>query len=153
MVPDIYQKASISGGWITLDTDLKKGERVRLIGETEQALHEILEVRDGAFRTTYAGTGEEVFVNGREVDDFRTVDYEAIAMLNVSATQELHRQLQAAQSELAAKTTAISALEGRLAILEARDKKRDAKFAKLEELLLSAGPDVTPVSLELTSAP
>ena len=29
-----------------------------------------------------------VFVYGREMDDFHTVDYDAISMLNVSATQE-----------------------------------------------------------------
>ncbi len=40
------------------------------------------------------GAGDHVFVFGREVNDFRTVDYEAIAMLNVSATQELARRLE-----------------------------------------------------------
>ena len=42
-----------------------------------------------------------LFVFGREVKDFRNVDYEAISMLNVSATQELARQLLAARAELA----------------------------------------------------
>ena len=38
---------------------------------------------------------------GREVDDFHTVDYEALSMLNVSATQELHNQLRMTNDELA----------------------------------------------------
>ena len=35
----------------------------------------------------------KVFVFGQEVDDFRTVDYEAISMLNVSATQALYKKV------------------------------------------------------------
>ncbi|MEM9259518.1 MAG: hypothetical protein AAGA62_07710, partial [Bacteroidota bacterium] len=35
-----------------------------------------------------------LFVYGREVDDFHTVDYEAISMLNVSATQEQQRRIE-----------------------------------------------------------
>ena len=44
----------------------------------------------------------EVFVYGREVDDFRTVDYEAISMLNVSATQELFKMIQYQSNEIEA---------------------------------------------------
>ena len=34
----------------------------------------------------------QVFVYGKQVDDFRSVDYDAISMLNVSATQELAKR-------------------------------------------------------------
>ena len=93
VVPDIYQKATVKDGWVKLATDLKVGERVRLIGEKQEGIHEVLEVREGAFRTAFQPAAEKVFVYGREVKDFRVVDYEAIAMLNVSATQELARRL------------------------------------------------------------
>ena len=101
-VPDIYQQAAVKGGWVKLATDLKVGERVKLMGEKEQGVYEVLEVRDGAFRTGFNPAAEKVFVYGREVKDFRTVDYDAIAMLNVSATQELARKLEAESSEVAA---------------------------------------------------
>ena len=55
----------------------------------------------GRFRTGFAADGEEVFVFGREVKDFRNVDYDAIAMLNVSATQELNRRLEKQAGEFA----------------------------------------------------
>ena len=42
----------------------------------------------------------DLFVYGAEVNDFRTVDYEAISMLNVSATQQLSKQLKDAQERL-----------------------------------------------------
>lgn len=128
VVPDIYQKAAVNDGWVALATDLKVGERVRLIGDKEQGIHEVLEVRDGAFRTAFQPTAESVFVYGREVKDFHNVDYDAIAMLNVSATQELARKLEAKDAE-------ITALTQKLASLEARDQAREARLTRLENAL------------------
>ena len=46
------------------------------------------------------------------------VDYEAIAMLNVSATQELHRRLEQQAAALAAQTAAMGAEAVRIAVFE-----------------------------------
>ncbi len=70
----------------------------------------MLEVTAGRFRTAFKADADTVFVYGREVKDFRTVDYEAIAMLNVSATQELHRRVVAQAAEIAALTTQLAQL-------------------------------------------
>jgi hypothetical protein len=129
-VPDIYALANVKDGWLELSTDLKKGDRVKLIADTETAVHEVLEVKPGRFRTTLQPKGEKVFVFGREVKDFRVVDYEAISMLNVSATQELKRQNDALRA-------ANDALASRVADLEAKDRVRDAKLASIEKLLSS----------------
>lgn len=128
VVPDIFQKAAIANGWIALKTDLKTGERVRLIASASEGIYDVLEVAaDGtSFRTDFTPAGYEVFVYGREVKDFRTVDYDAISMLNVSATQELARQLSAAEQENAA-------LKQRVTELEANEKDRDARLARLEQ--------------------
>ena len=105
VVPDIYQRAAVKDGWIALEdptkANLKNGDRVRLIGKATQGVHEVLEVADGRFRTAFNADSDTIFVYGREVNDFRTVDYEAIAMLNVSATQELHRRVEMQASEIA----------------------------------------------------
>jgi len=117
VVPDIYQRATVQDGWVRLATDLKVGERVKLICDKDQSVHEVLEVRDGAFRTDLKPATDQVFVYGREVKDFRSVDYDAIAMLNVSATQELAKRLAA----LEARETHLAELEqkaGRVATLE-----------------------------------
>jgi len=58
VVPDIYQKAGLKEGWVNLATDLKKGERVRLIGENEEGVHEVLEIAEGRFRTDFKPVGE-----------------------------------------------------------------------------------------------
>jgi hypothetical protein len=117
-VPDIYQPATVKDGWVKLATDLKVGERVKLIGEKQKGVYPVLEVRDGAFRTDFQPEGDRVFVYGREVDDFRTVDYEAIAMLNVSATQELARKLDTKNAEIAELKQKQATLESRLVSLE-----------------------------------
>ena len=83
---------------------------MRLIGNAAQGEHEVLEVAAGRFRTAFKADADTVFVYGREVKDFRTVDYEAIAMLNVSATQELHRRLEAQASEIATLKTQLAQL-------------------------------------------
>jgi hypothetical protein len=58
-------------------------------------------------------TDSEIFVYGREVEDFHSLDKNAIFTINVAATQELDRQLQAAKVQ-------ITSLETRLALLESQ---------------------------------
>jgi hypothetical protein len=131
VVPDIYQKGTVKDGWVLLATDLEVGERVKLIDEKAEGIYEVLEVKAEGFRTDFVAEGGKVFVFGREVDDYRSVDYEAIAMLNVSATQQLNRDLETVaaesndeffklRSEIDAKSETIKQLESRLEKLEAR---------------------------------
>src|SRR5205823_4394977 len=129
VVPDIYKKAPINHGWVELATDLKVGDRVRLVTEKgKQTIHEVLEVAEGKFRTDFAEEAGQVFVFGREVKDFRVVDYEAIAMLNVSATQEIKKEKDA---EIAALKAENKALAEKLAAIEARDQAREARLTRL----------------------
>jgi hypothetical protein len=79
VVPDIYRRALLVGGWVRLSTDLKAGERVRLISQDDaEAVHEVIETRADAFRVSTPPSDGEVFVYGREVADFRSVDYEPL---------------------------------------------------------------------------
>ncbi|MCW3089513.1 MAG: hypothetical protein JWP81_582 [Ferruginibacter sp.] len=45
-------------------------------------------------------TSVKAFVYGEEVDDFRTVDYEGLTTLNISATQELSRLIKMLQKQI-----------------------------------------------------
>ena len=124
VVPDIYQQASICDGWIALATELKKGDRVKVITETSEGVYEVLEVTPDKFRIALEHEGDQVFVFGREVNDFLTVDYDAIAMLNVSATQQLKKEmdqeLKALRVENAELRAANGALAKRLQLLESK---------------------------------
>ena len=120
VIPDIFTGAKTRDGWVMLVTDLKVGDKVRLLADKESPVQEVLEVRVGAFRTAFTPKDADVFVYGREVDDFRSVDYDAIAMLNVSATQELAKKLEQKDVELEQKDAVIAALEARMSALEKR---------------------------------
>jgi hypothetical protein len=102
VVPDIFQNADAANGWINLPTSLKVGERVRLIHSNSHELLEVLETTPSSFRVSLDANVREVFVYGREVHDLRSVDYDAISMINVSATQELHRRVRTLEERLAA---------------------------------------------------
>ena len=124
MVPDIYRQADFIDGWIVLSTNLKKEERVRLISGRDDGVYEVLEVKPDKFRTSFKPPAGQVFVFGREVDDFGNVDYDAIAMLHVSATQQLKKEkdeeVRTLGAECAELKAANEALLKRLTLLETR---------------------------------
>lgn len=139
VVPDIYQKSMVKDGWVQLPTDLKVGERVKLISEKEAGVYKVLEVKPGSFRTDFASEGGDVFVFGREVNDYRSVDYEALSMLNVSATQQLKREkdaeIQSLRDENKGLRDTLALQEKRLATMEAADKTSVAKLTAIEKML------------------
>jgi len=131
-VPDVMKRSSHHNGWLEIATNLKKGDRVKLIGTKEEGVFEVLESKDGKIRTGFKPEDGKVFVYGREVNDFRTVDYEAIAMLNVSATQQLKREKDA---EIKVRDEKIAALESKLADMATKEKEQEARLARLEQAL------------------
>jgi hypothetical protein len=110
-IPDVYEFASKvekteTGYLITMGKPLNCAEskKVRLELENKGTVEAyILKVlNDNQFEVateTDISTGT-LFVYGMQVDDLRTVDYDAISMLNVSATQELAKQLKEAQDRI-----------------------------------------------------
>lgn len=111
VVPDIYQighdvsfneENNILA--ITVDSlqDLSAGEKVRIIGEKEHILEvvsvkgNVIEVKNWPETNTH-----EVFVYGREVSDFRVVDYPRIYTLNIIATQALIKEVDDLKQQIA----------------------------------------------------
>ncbi|MEW6305984.1 MAG: tail fiber domain-containing protein [Verrucomicrobiota bacterium] len=86
---------------------------------------------------------KSVFVYGKYVNDFLSVDYDAIAMLNVSATQELARQVDALKksearfSELEEKTARLAELEQKAGRVDSLEREV-AELKKLVAELASA---------------
>ena len=130
-IPDIFTEAAITNGWVQLATNLSVGEKVKLITKQGEIQAEVTAVRADGFQVDTDLKSGNVFVYGRIVKDFRAVDYDAISMLNVSATQQLNRDLETVaaesndefsklRSELDAKSQTIKQLESRLEKLEAR---------------------------------
>lgn len=142
-VPDIFQKATVEEGWISVAADLKQGDRVRLIGKTTDATHEVVEIAEAdpakgtprKFRFEPKPTENDIFVYGHEVKDLRSVDYEAIAMLNVSASQELSRRLEKQEKELAELREKLAKALGEKQTLTHNVSAMDARLIRLEEAL------------------
>jgi hypothetical protein len=130
-IPDIYRKAvAVStdeqAGILTValdkPTDLKLGDRVRLITDKTYDV-EVKSVSDKAFTVTgwTPKDTKEVFVFGKEVSDFRAVDYDRIFTLNVSATQALAQE--------------VDALKAQNALLTQQNNDFQAQFRQLESKL------------------
>ncbi len=124
-IPDIYRLAKIENGFIELPNHtLKIGEKVKLIFDDKQELVEVNEVNERGFQIVNPQSkivNQTVFVYGREVSDFRSVDYEALSMLNVSATQALLKRLNEVEKkivDLEIQQTRIKDFEARLSALE-----------------------------------
>jgi hypothetical protein len=82
--------------------ELVVGDLVKLITETNAELQkEVSKVIDANTFVVkdWSESAENVFAFGKQVDDFRTVDYQQVAMLGISATQALHQDVQALKKE------------------------------------------------------
>jgi hypothetical protein len=95
----------------------------------DRKVYEVISVEGSAFTVKDWNASfnqpEKVFVYGKEVNDFHVVDYGKIHTLNVSATQELARQVEQLQVENASLRREFDAMKrvneavnGRLAKLE-----------------------------------
>nr|VFJ55646.1 MAG: hypothetical protein BECKDK2373C_GA0170839_104932 [Candidatus Kentron sp. DK] len=118
-IPDIYALAvSIEhdGEGVRATLALEKahglaiGDTVRLMDDKEIHELEVIEVPDERRFTVAGKVADKVFVYGKRVDDFLTLDYDAIAMLNVSATQELARRFAEQSARLHRLEEEVSAL-------------------------------------------
>lgn len=117
-LPDIYANANQvqrqgEALLISLPAGLPQaataGQRLKLIGPVGEVLATLAEAAEAGSQQllvsgadSLADTPNEVFVFGLEHADVRTVDYEAVAMLNVSATQALARQVEELHQQNAA---------------------------------------------------
>lgn len=124
-IPDIMKPTKMENGKVELTgNDLKQGERVELIFGSEKIVFEVLTADENSFTVDCQREGE-VFVYGREVNDFHSVDYEAISMLNVSATQQLAKENEALKARIAQLESTFSSFT-----------------AEMEELKASLGVDI-----------
>jgi hypothetical protein len=119
VIPDIYKVATIKDGFVRLENhNLKVSDRVQLIFGSKKDLYKVLEINTKGFKTD-ANTEGEVFVYGKEVNDFHTVDYEALSTLNISATQELVKQINELKAQNAALKSDNSSMKADIEALKA----------------------------------
>ena len=88
---------------ITLDKvhELKVGDLLRLItddGEVQKEVSQIVN-KNSFIVKEWTETTKQLFVLGKQVDDFRSVDYDQVAMLGISAMQQLHKEVEELKQE------------------------------------------------------
>ncbi len=146
-LPDIYdrpQGLEVRGVEATLTMPkphgLSPGDRVLIITEKDpNKEYEVLSVPHANAFTVKDWTGdapaENTFVYGRVVKDFRRVDYDKIHTLNVSATQELARQVEALRKENAALKSDLDSLRAENTELKTADARLEARLRAIEAKL------------------
>jgi hypothetical protein len=127
VIPDIYSPSVASvfnpdGKTLTVRMDqahgLKPNDVVRLLSESFQEEFSVLQTPSPtSFVVQSENPVEKVFVFGRQVNDFRSVDYDQVFTTGISALQELDRQVQALKksearvAELEAEVARVDSLE------------------------------------------
>ncbi len=134
-VPNVYQIArkieKTSNGYLlsfTSKHDISKGaKKLRVLLSDEdgmQAVNIVSIPSDTEVVIDVAGIkADNAFVYGEEVDDFRTVDYEGLTTLNISATQELSKQLKKQQQQIKLQQQQILLLAGEIKSLKRPSNK------------------------------
>ena len=145
-IPSVYEMAAAlkhdaKAQTLTITTkkahDFKVGDRVDLFGDkTEMKETKVNAVVDEhRFVITCAEAPKSLFVYGKHVSDFHTVDYDAVSMLHLSATQEIKKQNDKLAAENTALKAQLKAQQGRRAALQKERATADAKFAALAALI------------------
>ena len=127
-IPDVYAVATVNARSSELILTLAKphglnrGETIKLIqaGKDEfvEQVQRIIDEKTFSISANQAGSPDKLFVYGREVNDFRVVDYEALSVLNISATQALLQRLEQTEKDNKTLHKALQQLDLRLARLE-----------------------------------
>jgi|GEM_PF-2029142 len=147
-VPNVYRVAALAAtadGGTLLHFDAAHGiaasaTRLRLIVEGETTWRKLVVLGLPSPQEVLVDAndlaGKRIFVYGEEVDDFRTVDYDGLTTLNISATQELARRLAQKDREIAALRAEVDAQKEALADLA----ELKAQFAQFKREAAAANP-------------
>lgn len=103
-IPNIYQLAKQNGAVFTFEKPVaiaKEDKFLKIYDETGESILEIENSTPNSITVNLAGKrlNGKLFVYGTEVPDLRTVDYDALSMLNISATQELAKKIEVLENE------------------------------------------------------
>jgi hypothetical protein len=139
-IPNVYQLANkiektVNGyllSFISPHTISSTAKKLRLIMAEGEGMQEfdIVVIPTGnqvVIKATDIKT-DKIFVYGEQVDDFRTIDYEGLTTLNISATQELSKLVKKLQSAIELLTAKNAELTGLLKPLNAKADGREAEI-------------------------
>ena len=149
VIPSVYEVAKelnhdAAKGTLSITTTkehgFKQGDLVDLISESRKMKETPVKavVSAHTFVVDCVTAPKSLFVYGKQVKDFHTVDYDAVSMLNVSATQELKKEHDELAAENAKLRELLDAQAKIIAKREAAQRATDDRFKVLEARLLDS---------------
>jgi len=99
IIPNIYKRASCDSNIITLENDVSQelnlNDNIKIYDEFgNDNMYNITEINSNVIKIDKDINTSNVFVFGKEVDDFHTLKKDYIFTLNVCATQELYKLIE-----------------------------------------------------------
>lgn len=134
-IPNIYQLAKQNGGILIFEKPIliaKEDKFLKMYDETGEVILEIQASTPNSITVNLADKNlkGKLFVYGTEVSDLRTVDYDALSMLNISATQELAKKIETLEKENEALKNSNIEMQHKQSIFEKRLKHLESSFLK-----------------------
>ena len=99
IIPNIYKRATCNKNIITLENDVSQdlniNDNIKIYDEFgKDDIYNITEINENTIKIDKEINSSNVFVYGKEIDDFHTLKKDYIFTLNVCATQELYKLIQ-----------------------------------------------------------
>lgn len=141
VVPNIYStatKVEAKDGQLSITLskkhELLAGDRIDIKTPVKELSRvEVSQIIDDySFVVNTDVVTDRAFVFGKYVNDFRVVDYDALSMLNLSASQELYRMIQELKKEN-------EALRNENSTLRTQEANTESRLARLEALVNALG--------------
>ncbi|AZB11446.1 hypothetical protein EG344_22720 [Chryseobacterium sp. G0162] len=134
-IPNIYQLAKQNGGVFIFERPIvidKEDKFLKIYDETGEIILEIQDSTPNSITVKLADKNlkGKLFVYGTEVSDVRTVDYDALSMLNISATQELAKKIETLENENEALRNSNIEMQHKQSVFEERLKHLESSLLK-----------------------
>lgn len=140
-VPNVYQPCSsiekTAEGYLLRFSKphqiSKTAKKLQLLADDSKGMEQVVIISIPSDKSVVVNMAEikgyQCFVFGEEVDDFRTVDYEGLTTLNISATQELSKLVKELQNENASLKSKNDDMQKQIADLKSHFNKIEAMLS------------------------
>lgn len=138
IVPNVFEvakKVEVIGNKTRIQTfrphQFASLDEVKLILEKRGEKKYIVDVISENEFTVAEPINESVFVYGKKVNDLLNVDYDALTTLNISATQQLNKEIETLREKLLIESEANKMLEQRLYLIETKLAKTQQDYVTI----------------------
>ena len=143
-IPEVYALAPVEDGKrVRVKTSFERGDTVKCYDADGRSFRVTVASRDEeGFTVNQTLPGKEVFVYGRQVQDFRYLDYDRLTILSLSAIQGLAEENDELKTNSAALSAKVAAQEAKLGEQSALKTALESLHQRVADLTSPSGlPD------------